>query len=413
MTEERDSPRSFAPIRAFVRERVRSHRSQLVRIGRSHLEKYLKNAGVVSRLPEISNFGTRGAHRRIFSGSRKKFAAHPRVRLALTVTPGRAMTSASCLSACGHARPIAPPPARGTKRVPRAFRGAPVPSRFARRATRARAASGDSADLDEDWVKSNEDAVRASPLVVGGVSVATLLLNRILSGVAPVADASSGQSRADVLCLGMAGTLVLTGLQWLALKQKPPTRVTLEGVEVPGPGGFVDASLPERAREELRWTWDALRSATNCGSFVVVYRGARVSQAGAAPNAAFGASSAELSAELNTRRNSLQTPSSDARDRLLLSALASTQPSLGPICERCMKSGGGNYLANLALFPGRVEFETYLPRNAQAVVVTPVGNEGVMVAASGTQRGFTPADQAWMAVLAEKLDQTLSGETRA
>jgi hypothetical protein len=54
MTEERDSPRSFAPIRAFVRERVRSHRSRLVRIGRSHLEKYLKNAGVVSRLPEIS-----------------------------------------------------------------------------------------------------------------------------------------------------------------------------------------------------------------------------------------------------------------------------------------------------------------------------------------------------------------------
>jgi hypothetical protein len=247
-------------------------------------------------------------------------------------------------------------------------------------------------------------------LVVGGVSVATLLLNRILSGVAPVADASSGQSRADVLCLGMAGTLVLTGLQWLALKQKPPTRVTLEGVEVPGPGGFVDASLPERAREELRWTWDALRSATNCGSFVVVYRGARVSQAGAAPNAAFGASSAAR-AELNTLRNS-ETPSSE-RDQLLLSALASTQPSLGPICERCMKSGGGNYLANLALFPGRVEFETYLPRNAQAVVVTPVGNEGVMVAASGTQRGFTPADQAWMAVLAEKLDQTLSGETRA
>ena len=32
-----------------------------------------------------------------------------------------------------------------------------------------------------------------------------------------------------------------------------------------------------------------------------------------------------------------------------------------------------------------------------------------MVAASGTQRGFTPPDQAWMAVLAEKLDQTLSG----
>lgn len=307
------------------------------------------------------------------------------------------MTSASCLSACGHARPVAPPPARGSNRVPRAFWASRVPSRSERRATLARAASGDSADLDEDWVKSNEDAVRASPLVVGGVSVAALLLNRILSGVAPVADASSAQSRADVLCLGMAGTLVLTGLQWLALKQKPPTRVTLEGVAVPGPGGFVDPSLPASAQEELRWTWDALSSATQCGSFAVVYKGRRVSQAGVAPRAAFGDIDAVAAAS----------------DDALRGALGSTRLTLGPICERCMKSGVSNYLANLALFPGRVEFQSYLPKNAQAVAVTPVGNEGVMVAASGTQRGFTPADQAWMAVLAEKLDQTLSGEARA
>ena len=46
-------------------------------------------------------------------------------------------------------------------------------------------------------------------------------------------------------------------------------------------------------------------------------------------------------------------------------------------------------------------------------VVQPIGGEGVIVAASGTQRGFTPADQAWIAVVAEKLDQTLSGEERA
>jgi hypothetical protein len=41
------------------------------------------------------------------------------------------------------------------------------------------------------------------------------------------------------------------------------------------------------------------------------------------------------------------------------------------------------------------------------------GGEGVIVAASGTQRGFTPADQAWIAIMAQKLDQTLSGEERA
>jgi hypothetical protein len=54
-----------------------------------------------------------------------------------------------------------------------------------------------------------------------------------------------------------------------------------------------------------------------------------------------------------------------------------------------------------------------MPDNAMAVCVTPIGRDGVLVAASGTQRGFTPADQAWMSVIAEKLDQSLSGEARA
>lgn len=67
----------------------------------------------------------------------------------------------------------------------------------------------------------------------------------------------------------------------------------------------------------------------------------------------------------------------------------------------------------MILFPGRVEFESYMPDNAMAVCVTPIGRDGVLVAASGTQRGFTPADQAWMSVIAEKLDQSLSGEARA
>jgi hypothetical protein len=193
----------------------------------------------------------------------------------------------------------------------------------------------------------------------------------------------------------MVGTLVLTGLQWLALKQKPPKRVALEGVPLPN-SGFVDASLPASARKELTWVWDALSTATTCGSFIVVYKGKRVSQAGVLPNSMFGGNG---------------VTSEEALEKLMHENRGAQQQfPLGDICQRCMRTGGGNYLANLALFPGRVEFEAYLPKNSQAVVVTPVGNEGVMVAASGTQRGFTPADQAWMAVLAEKLDQTLSGE---
>jgi len=278
-----------------------------------------------------------------------------------------------------------------------AFCASRVPSRHTKRTTRLvpRAASVENTDLDSDWVKSNEDQVRVSPLVVGGVSVATLLLNRILSGVAPVADASSAQSRADVLCLGMAGCLVLTGLQWLAVKQKPPTKVVLEGVSLPG-AGYVSHSLPESTKKELRWVWDALRSATMCKSLLVVYRGKRVAQFGTVPFAMAGG-----------KRGS----GDDA-----MAAMANSDDSqipLGPITDRCIQTGSGNYLANLILFPGRVEFENYLPRNTMAVVVMPVGNEGVLVAGSDTQRGFTPADQAWLSVLAEKLDASLSGEERA
>ena len=267
----------------------------------------------------------------------------------------------------------------------RALRASPTTRTPARPIVRAAASSSSSpsppgSDPDADWVTSNPDAVRAAPLVAGGASVVALLLNRALSGVAPVADAGSSQSRADVLCLAMAGCLILTGLTWIALKPKPPTTVRLEGADV----AFVNPDVPEDARAELQWCWDALSASTACGAAAVFYRGKRVMQFGVAP-----------------RR--LADPAT----------LAADVPELGPICRRCMESGGGNYLANLILFPGRVEFAGYLPANAQAVVVTPVGEEGVVVAASGTQRGFTPADQAWMAVIAEKLDQTLSGESRA
>jgi hypothetical protein len=40
-------------------------------------------------------------------------------------------------------------------------------------------------------------------------------------------------------------------------------------------------------------------------------------------------------------------------------------------------------------------------------LVQPLGTEGVLVLATGTQRGFTALDQRWVALLAQKLDSTL------
>ena len=43
----------------------------------------------------------------------------------------------------------------------------------------------------------------------------------------------------------------------------------------------------------------------------------------------------------------------------------------------------------------------------QGVVVQPVGDTGVLVAATDTVRGFSRLDQAWLAAIADKLDATL------
>jgi len=40
-----------------------------------------------------------------------------------------------------------------------------------------------------------------------------------------------------------------------------------------------------------------------------------------------------------------------------------------------------------------VEFTSFLPENTQAAIIQPIGSEGVLIAASNTQRGFTPLDQ--------------------
>lgn len=79
----------------------------------------------------------------------------------------------------------------------------------------------------------------------------------------------------------------------------------------------------------------------------------------------------------------------------------------GKISSAALRSGRANYFANLALFPGRFEFLGFLPENTQGLIVQPLGDEGLLLAATDTIRGFVRKDQAWIATLAEKLDTTL------
>ncbi|KAK9868609.1 hypothetical protein WJX84_001890 [Apatococcus fuscideae] len=216
---------------------------------------------------------------------------------------------------------------------------------------------------------SDVEKFRMLPLAAGVSGLGFVLLNRFFSGVAPVADASSAQSRADVLVIAISAALLLTGLTWLSLKPRDPVKVELDAQEV----YYVAQGLPEGLAAELEWSWTALRSCTRCSSLAVLDRHRCLLLAGAA----------------------------------LPIAEPWAMSSLGSIGTRALADGRGNYLANLALYPGRKEFTSFLPENTQAVVVQPIGDAALLIAASDTQRGFNKVDQAWMAVIADKLDATL------
>ena len=44
--------------------------------------------------------------------------------------------------------------------------------------------------------------------------------------IAPVVDASSAQSRADVLTIGLSAVVLLTGLQWVSLQPRKPVQAS-------------------------------------------------------------------------------------------------------------------------------------------------------------------------------------------
>jgi len=101
----------------------------------------------------------------------------------------------------------------------------------------------------EGWVRSNDTFVRGLPILVGGASLVAVLLNRAVSGIAAVADASSSQSRADILTLALSVTDILAGLVWLSIRPKSISPVVPRGVECKRVGPGVSTS----ALHELLW----------------------------------------------------------------------------------------------------------------------------------------------------------------
>ncbi|KAK7407310.1 hypothetical protein VNO78_09115 [Psophocarpus tetragonolobus] len=232
-------------------------------------------------------------------------------------------------------------------------------------------------DFLADWVSQNDDAVRTLPIYVGSASLLAVLLNRTLSGIAPVADAGSSQSRADLLTLGLAVTNILTGLVWLSIRPKSITVVIPQGVECKR----LCITLPEVALNELLWVWESLSDATCCRSLVIVYESSCVLQIGFAAESSPGDGEA-----VNVDVNKLMQ---------------------GSVYQGVMNSGAQSYLANLSLYPGKSELP-FLPSNTQAVILQPLEDKGIAIIGGDTIRGFTASDQAWITYIGEKLDSTLT-----
>ncbi|XP_024371342.1 protein COFACTOR ASSEMBLY OF COMPLEX C SUBUNIT B CCB4, chloroplastic [Physcomitrium patens] len=227
----------------------------------------------------------------------------------------------------------------------------------------------------DDWIAENDELVRSLPLFGGAGGLFAVLLNRSLSGIAPVADSSSAQSRSDVLALALAATVLLQGLVWKSIQPRPVVSVEMNGVNCFN----MIKSLPAEVDWELEWVWESLRNTTRTKALVIFYGEACVLQAGIAAASVDG--------------NAVPVNVSEFIS--------------GELYKGVQKSGRQNYLANLVLYPGRFELLKFLPSNTQAVLLQPLGDDGVMVLASDTIRGFTPADQAWIGTIAEKVDTSL------
>jgi hypothetical protein len=162
----------------------------------------------------------------------------------------------------------------------------------------------------------------------------------------------------------LSGVLILVGLIWQQVQPRSPDSVVLIGRV----GLEWGENVPESVKTELAWASHLLLTNTVTRSLAIFYRGQTL-----------------------LRRGVL-----GERDLIVP----------GAIVRRVMSQQKPVYLVNLALYPGKVEFD-YLPENTQGIICQPLGNEGVLILGANAPRSYTRQDEAWIAGIADRLTLTL------
>lgn len=184
-------------------------------------------------------------------------------------------------------------------------------------------------------------------LAAGVLGLLLCVLNQL---TAP--ELSPALERAGVLSSLLAVGLMLVAILWTRAVPVAPERVALKGEQ----GVRLADGLPQPLAQELGWGSTMLLTATPAASLLVYWRGRTVLRRGVLADAAF-------------------IP--------------------GAICARAWSTGKAIGLVNLKLYPGRQEF-VGLPEGIPALIVQPIGTEGVILLAGWSPRCFSRSDEAWL-----------------
>lgn len=191
-------------------------------------------------------------------------------------------------------------------------------------------------------------------LGVGITGLALVVINQL---TAPLSEPAF--TRAGVLAALLAVGLMLVAILWTRAVPEAAIRAALPGRE-----GLVLADhLPAAISQELGWGSQMVLTASPAAVVLVLWRG-----------------------QVLLRRG----------------LLVDTPFMAGPICQRAMERGQAISLVNLALYPGRAEFEPLLP-GLPAVLVQPLGQEGVVVLGGWSARCFSRSDLIWVEGWARRL----------
>jgi len=166
------------------------------------------------------------------------------------------------------------------------------------------------------------------------------------------ANTDPSLERAAVLASLLAGALMLVGVLWTRAIPETAARVDLKGDQ----GLVIAQGLPEDLAEELGWGSQMLLTASAAAVVLVSWQGQCLLRRGLLTEGTF-------------------VP--------------------GDICQRAQSKGAAISLVDLRLYPGREEFASLLP-GLPAVIVQPLGRDGLVVLGGWSPRCFSRSDLTWL-----------------